>query len=346
MRIAGNRLSLNLMLGPLVELAKRQPAYQPLNARELAVTFARDEAFRADWRRALDCLEKPETGIAPVIAILTRPDLPFDLYLMLCIERVLICHGHRDLEGAFETIEMLFREGRPWFRQSALYVLFHLLLRAEHVDDDRLARYGAMTQAFFASSGATMRTSVAEYSFSPHLAWPEIVAETQRRGRGPWLLPGMLAQALAEKAPDKVERVFKAIDLVGFAYGRSSLALSLIEKAGAIGGSAVEARLVESLANIRFHDEALVDEFLERPEFTRLKALVRATSPSIKGEDIPTWVDGFVVQSILTSPDFHREVCNAFGRALSAHGVAEFLKQILVWVIGLLSGEKARTGAQ
>jgi hypothetical protein len=310
------------------------------------VTFARDDAFRADWRRALDCLEKPEIGVAPVVAILTRPDLPFDLYLMLVIERVLICHGHRDLAGAFETIEMLFREGRSWFRQSALYVLFHLLLRAEQVDDAMLARYGAMTQDFFSTSGATMRTSVAEYSFSPHLAWPEIVAETQRRGRGPWLLPEMLAQALAEKAPDKVERVFKAIDLVGFAYGRSSLALSLIERASAIGGAAVEARLVESLANIRFHDEALVDEFLEHPEFGRLKAVVRATSPNIKGEDIPTWVDGFMVQSILTSQDFHREVCNAFRRALGAHGVAEFLKQILVWVIGLLAGDKARAGVQ
>jgi hypothetical protein len=159
-------------------------------------------------------------------------------------------------------------------------------------------------------------------------------------------LPEMLAQALAEKAPDKVERVFKAIDLVGFAYERSSLALSLIERASAIGGAAVEARLVESLANIRFRDEALVDEFLERPEFVRLKADVRATSPNIKGEDIPTWVDGFMVQSILTSQDFHREVCNAFRRASSAHGVAEFLEQILVWVIGLLAGEKARAGVQ
>jgi hypothetical protein len=151
----------------------------------------------------------------------------------------------------------------------------------------------------------------------------------------------MLVDALAEKATDKIERVFKAIDLVGFAYGRSSLAISLIEQANEIGGGMVEARLVESLANVRFNDEALVDEFLEREEFQRLKPLVRATSPSIRGEDIPTWVDGFIVQSILTSPDFHREVCNAFRRALDARGVTEFLKQILIWVIGLLSGEKA-----
>jgi hypothetical protein len=132
---------------------------------------------------------------------------------------------------------------------------------------------------------------------------------------------------------------------VGFAYGRSSLALSLIEKANEIGGAAVEARLVESLANIRFQDEALVDEFLERPDFLRLKPLVKATSPSIKGEDIPTWVDGFVVQSMLTSQDFRREVCNAFRRALDARGAAEFLKQILVWVIGLLAGDRSAEAA-
>ena len=42
----------------------------------------------------------------------------------------------------------------------------------------------------------------------------------------------------------------------------------------------LEARIVESLANIRFQDEALVDEFLERPDFVKLKPLVKAASAS------------------------------------------------------------------
>src|SRR5262249_9709357 len=157
--------------------------------------------------------------------------------------------------------------------------------------DDKLRRYGVMTEDFFIASGATMTTSVATYSFSPHLAWPEIIVQTQRPGDGPWLIPRLLERALSAGEDDKVERVFKPIDLIGFAYARVTLALSLVEKARAIGGAAVEARLVETLANIRFQDEALVDEFLERPDFVRLKPLVKAASPTIRGEDIPTWID-------------------------------------------------------
>jgi hypothetical protein len=161
------------------------------------------------------------------------------------------------------------------------------------------------------------------------------------RGRGPWLLPRLLESAIGSGDAERVERVFKAIDLIGFAYARVTLALALIEKASEIGGAALEARIVESLANIRFQDEALVDEFLERPDFVKLKPLVKAASPTIRGEDIPTWIDGFVVQSLLTSPDFHRDVCAAFRRAIGARSAAECLKQILIWVVGLLAGEPA-----
>jgi TIR domain/NACHT domain len=340
-RAVGRQWTLNLMLGPLTELMKRQPAYQPLNTREMSVTFARDDRFRRNWRLALDCLEHPQAGITALVDMLTGAELPFDVYLMLVAERALICRGMLDLDGTFDTIELLFREGQPWFQQSALYALFHILQNVPWIDDDKLRRYGAMTEDFFTSTGATMTTSVATYSFSPHLAWPEIIVETQRRGDAPWLLPRLLERAIASRDEDRIERVFKAIDLIGFAYARVTLALSLIEKANGIGGAAVEARIVESLANIRFQDEALVDEFLERPDFVRLRPLVKAASPTIRGEDIPTWVDGFVVQSLLTSQDFHRDVCAAFRRALEARSTAECLRQILIWVVGLLAGEPA-----
>jgi hypothetical protein len=340
-RAVGRNWTLNLMLRPLTELMKRQPAYQPLNTREMSVSFARDEDFRRNWRIALDCLARPQDGIEPLVDVLTTPQLPFDVYLMLVSERALICRAPHDAHGIFDTIEHLFRKGCPWFQQSALYALFHILQTSSAVDDDKLRRYGAMTEDFFIASGATMATSVATYSFSPHLAWPEIVVQTQRPGDGPWLVPRLLERALSAGEQDKVERVFKAIDLIGFAYARGTLALNLVEKARAIGGAAVEARLVETLANIRFQDEALVDEFLERPDFIRLKPLVKAASPTIRGEDIPTWIDGFVVQSLLGSPDFHRDVCAAFRRALDARSTAECLRQILIWVVGLLSGEPA-----
>ena len=190
-----------------------------------------------------------------------------------------------------------------------------------------------MTEAIFSSTGATMNTSVGEYSFPPHLAWPEIVADTHRRGRGPLLLQKLLQASLQAHDEQRIERVFKAIDLVCFAYGRATLALSLVEKACGIGAPELEPQIVQTLANIRFQDEALVDEFLERPEIAKLKPLVKATSPSVRGEDIPTWIDGFVVQSMLTSKPFHKEYCAAFRRALTARSASECLKQILLWVV-------------
>jgi alkylhydroperoxidase family enzyme len=339
-RVIGQRWSLRIMLVPLVELMKRQPAYQPLNAREMAVTFARGDAFRRNWQLALDLLDHPERSLKGLAATLCQKDMPFDVYLMLVSERALIVAGARDQDAAFAVLERLFHDGVSWFRQSVLYVLFHVLGRAKAVDDERLARYGAMTEAFFAQDGAVMTTEVASYAFAPHLAWPEIVHDSHRPGSGPWLLPRLLQQALDAGDKERAERVFKAIDLAGFAYGRRTLALALIEKAATIGGTAVDDRIVEALANVRFEDEALVDEFLETPAFAKLKAAVRAASPTIRGEDIPTWIDGFVVQSMLTSDAFRRQVCDAFRRALTARSTSEFLMQILVWVVNLLAGRR------
>jgi hypothetical protein len=337
-RVVGNRWMLRILLMPLAELMKRQPAYQPLNAREIAVTFARGEAFRRNWQLALHVLEHPESDLEALAAMLCRKDIPFDVYLMLVSERALIVAASRDPDATFAILERLFMNGAPWFRQSVLYVLFHVLSRAKAIDEERLERYREMTEAFFAQDKASMTTEVASYSFAPHLAWPEIVHAAHRPGAGPWLLPRLLRRALDAGDETRAALVFKAIDLAGFAYGRPTLALALITEAAAIGGLPVEDRIVESLANVRFEDEALVDEFLEKPEFAALKGAVHATSPTIRGEDIPTWIDGFVVQSMLTSEAFRGQICDAFRRALDARNASEFLMQILVWVVNLLAG--------
>jgi len=337
-RILGNRWALGVMLGPLIELMKRQPTYQPLNAKEMDVTFARGDDFRRDWKVALDCLQDQQRGLDDLVALLSRKDIPFDVYLMLVCERALVVAGADDPVATLTVLETLFRDGAPWFRQSVLYVLFHLLGRARTVPDDWLERYATMTKVFFAEGGATLTTQVANYSFAPHLAWPEVVHEKHRPGSGSWILPELLRTSLAVGDRGRVDRVFKAIDLVGFAYGRRTLALALIAKAAEIGGADVEDQVIEALANVRFEDEALVDDLLEAPDFVRFKTTVRATSPSIRGEDIPTWIDGFVVQSMLTSDPFRQQVCEAFRRALTAHSTKEFLMQIMVWVVNLLAG--------
>jgi hypothetical protein len=340
-RTVGRKWMLDGLLKLLIGLMNRQPAYQPFNTREMEICFARPLGDRTAWSVALSCLERPQDSIAPMVDALLDRAQPFDVYLMLVAERAMICRAAHDLEQTFDALERLFREGAPWFRQSVLYALFHILQQAPQVDESLFQRYGAMTEAFFVEDGAAMTTTTGTYAFAPHLAWPEIVAETRQPGREPWLLSRLLESAIKAKDAGRIDRVFKAIDLVGFAYGRTTLALGLIDKANAIGGAEIEPRLVETLANIRFQDEALVDEFLDRPDFARLRPLVKATSPTIRGEDIPTWVDGFVVQSMLTSEAFHREYCDAFRRSLTARSASECLRQILVWVIGLLAGEPA-----
>jgi hypothetical protein len=338
-RTVGRKWVLDALLKLLIGLMNRQPAYQPFNTREMEVCFARPPGARGSWSVALGCLERPQDDIAPMVDALLDRTQPFDVYLMLVAERAMICRAGHDLAGTVDALERLFRDGAQWFRQSVLYALFHILQQAPDVDESMFQRYGTMTEAFFVEDGAAMTTTTGTYAFAPHLAWPEIAAETHQPGREPWLLTRLLDSAIRAKDGDRIDRVFKAIDLISFAYGRSTLALGLVEKANAIGGAEIEPRLIETLANIRFQDEALVEEFLDRPEFARLKPLVKATAPTIRGEDIPTWVDGFVIQSMVSSEPFHREYCAAFRRALTARSASECLRQILVWVIGLLAGE-------
>lgn len=336
-RVLGHRLTLTLLAKPLAELLKRQPAYQPMNFAELAVTFARPDAFRAPWARVVDSLEQPELGFAPAVEALMEAGRPFDLYLMLAAERALIFHGARDPDAAFDVLERLFQAGCPWFRQSVLYVLFHLLSSRDEVEDAVLARYAALTEAFFDATRATLETSVALYSFAPHLAWVEIVCAQHRPGRAPVLLPRLLTTAIAEKDAAALERLFKAIDLMGFAYGRRSLAASLVAHALKAGGEAVEARAVEALVNIRAYDQPVVDEVLAARGLAHLRPRVAVGAPTVKGEDVPTWIDGFVVQSMLSSDAFRLQLVAALRRAAGARSVSEFLAQIVLWVTGMLA---------
>jgi hypothetical protein len=338
-RFLGQAWAMRIMLLPLTELMKRQPAYQPLNTREMDVAFAKDEAYRSTWKVALDVLEHPDLGVGGLVEILSKKELAFDVYLMLVCERAFIVAEASNSADTFEQLERLFQTGAPWFRQSVLYILFHVLGRAKTVEEDHLTRYRALTEAFFIEAGASLTTTVAQYEFAPHLAWPEIIHDLHRPGTGPWLLPDLLRHALKANDKKSIELVFKAIDLAGFAYGRHTLALGLIGKAYEIGGRAVEDHVVAALANVRFEDQALVDDLLLTPTFQRLKKAVSSASPTIRGEDIPTWVDGFVVQTMMTSDAFRAQICGAFRRALAARNTRQFLMQALIWVINMLAGK-------
>jgi hypothetical protein len=333
-RVLGHGLMLRLLARPVARVLQRQPSYQPLNFQELQVTFARPEEFRHDWRKGLVCLERPDQGIDAMVEILSREELPFDLYLMLLCERTLIYHGARlDRAATFAALEQLFHEGCPWSRQSVLYILFHVLGQAASVEDGELDRYAALADEFWVSGSWKMTTSVAHYNFAGHLGWPEIVIEQHRPGSGPRVVSQLMADAVASENAEQLDGLFAAIDSVAFAYGQAPLALKMLERSVEIGGESVEDRVLKSLATVRLQDEPLVDAFLEEHRnLSRLRPQVEGIEPTIREEDMPTLLDGLTVELILNSDHFRGRVCDAFRRAAEARNVAEFLVQILEWL--------------
>lgn len=333
-RIFGRGLVLRLLAKPVTAVLQRQPAYQPLNFKELWVTFSRPDDFRQAWRSGLVCLEQPERGLGPIAEILSRRDLPFDLYLMLLCERTLIYHGVRiDPAGTLALLERVFTDGCPWFRQSVLYVLFHMLSGREPIEDAWLEKYVAVAKQFFGSNGWKMSTSVAQYNFAGHLAWPEIVVSQKRQGTAPRIMPPLMERAVAADDKEQIDGLFRAIDLIAFTYGNAPLALELLERSLEIGGQSVEERVLKSLATVRLQDQPTVDAFLaEHRNLTRLRARVDGVEPAIREEDMPSLLDGLTVQLILTSDYFRGRVCEAFRRAAEARSVSQFLAQILEWL--------------
>jgi len=264
-RTFGQRWVLRMLARPFKWVLERQPAYQPFNFREFELTAGRPAAFREAWRAALTCLEHPDAGLGSIAEILGGDgEIPFDLHLMLLCERALVYHAVKvDPAGTFELLGRWFENGRPWFRQSVLYVLFHQLSNLPAVQASWLDRYVAMTEEFFTSGSWRMRSAVAEYKFSDHFAWPELVADQWAPTTAPRLIPSLLERALATQDSDQLGALFKAIDIIAFSHRRSALALSILDRSLAIGGSALEERVLSSLATVRLQDQALVDAFID-----------------------------------------------------------------------------------
>jgi hypothetical protein len=330
----GRRWVLRMLARPFKWVLERQPTYQPFNFREFEITARRPAAFRETWRAALTCLEHPEEGLGPIIEILDGGEIPFDLHLMLLCERALVYHAVKvDPAGTFELLGRLFESGRPWFRQSVLYVLFHQLSNLPAVEDAWLDRYVAMTEEFFTSGSWQMRSSVAEYKFSDHFAWPELVVDRWAPATAPRLIPALLGRALAAQDADQIDGLFKAIDIIAFTHRRSALALSVLDRSLAIGGNALEERVLSSLATVRLQDQALVDAFIdEHRELSRLRPRLETAVPAILEEDMPTLIDGLMVQLILNSDYFRGKVCGAFRRASEADSAMDLLMQLIEWM--------------
>jgi hypothetical protein len=330
----GQRWVLRMLARPFKWVLERQPAYQPFNFREFEVTAGRPAALRETWRAALGCLEHPEIGLGPISEILSGGEIPFDLHLMLLCERALVYHAVKvDPLGTFALLGRLFENGCPWFRQSVLYVLFHQLGSLPAVEDAWLDRFVAMGEEFFTSGSWQMRSSVAEYKFSDHFAWPELVVDRWTPAKAPRLIPSLLGRALAAQDADQIDSLFKAIDIIAFTHRRSPLALSILDRSLAIGGNALEERVLSSLATVRLQDQAMVDAFIdEHRDLSRLRPRLETAAPAILEEDMPTLIDGLIVQLILNSDYFRGKVCDAFRRASEADNAMDLLMQLIEWM--------------
>jgi hypothetical protein len=343
-KMLGQGLMLKFLAKPIAHVMQRQPTFQPFNFKELQVTFSRSGALRSERLAGLACFEHPEHGLAAIAELLRRKEAPFDVYLMLLSERTLIYHGVKiDPEAIFALLEELFREGCPWFRQSILYILFHMLQRAPSLDDARLDRYAAIAEEFFVSNSWKMETFVAQYNFADHLGWSEIVIDHHRPGTGPRVLPRLLQSAVSAGDMEQIDGLFSAIDRIAFSHGHAPLALKLLARSLEIGGAAVEERVLQSLATVRLQDQPLADAFLEEHRnLAALRSRVEGVEPTIHEEDMPTLLDGLTVELMLNSDYFRGRVCAAFRRAAEARNVPQFLVQILEW----LRDEFSRIGAR
>lgn len=339
MRVLGRGWVLRRIVGSAANALEKQPPYQPLNYPELQATFSQSDDFRAHWRRALECLQHPESAPGPIVEILSDKDLPFDLYLMLVCERALIYYGvHGEPTAVMGIMEEIFRSGAQWFRQSLLYVLLHVLTVRPAVDDDIQARYNALALDLYRSGSWRLQTSAASYEFANQIAYADAVAA--RANRTPQVLPQLLDAAIAARDDDQITALFHAIDGLAFSLGEGALALSMIEHAYIAGGELVEPRVIASLASVRLLDQPLVDTFVQQhTSFARIPLdILAGTEPSVAGEDLNSLVDQFVIEMMLNSNDFRAQLCGAFSRALTVRTVEEFLAQILQWLRDELTG--------
>jgi hypothetical protein len=312
---------------------KKQPAYQPLNYAELEASFARPDQFRAQWRRALGCLQQPDTAPGPIVDVLCTADLPFDLYLMLVCERALIYYGAVAQPAAvMDVLEEVFDRGAPWFRQSILYVLLHLSAAWRDVDVDILDRYNALALRFYRSGGWRLATPAGHYVFATQVAYADAAAA--RAHHAPAVLPQLLDEAIAARDDASIAALFDGIDGLAFSLGNGPLALVMIEHAYLAGGALVEEQVIAGLASVRLLDQPLVDTFVaQHTIFADIPpSRIAGAAPSVNAEDMNSLIDQFVIETMLNSNDFHAQLCRAFSRALTVRTVDEFLVQILQWV--------------
>jgi hypothetical protein len=329
-----------LLTNMLRLLLSRQPTFQPINLREMAVSYKRPGREQRLGLAALKCLADPHGDLNEHLAPLFDHTTPYGLYLMMIYERVFVFHGARDPERTMRTLYELHQKGCSWFRQSALYAAFHTLKRAARVEDEWLAWYAQMTRETIGAMNATFTTGNFTYELIPHIAWAEFVFDKHRPTGRAQFIPEFYRAAKQARDVDYARRALEACAILSLAYERHELALDAANVALRESDARFQHLIINALAQIRFNNGEAADRFLEREGEAELARQISTVASNLKANDIMVWVDDFMNDAMIESDEFRAEIVGAFERAGYARNLSELLQQILKWVINFSVGEE------
>lgn len=334
------RASVFLLTNALRLLLSRQPTFQPINLREMAISYKRPGAEQRLGLAILKCLEDPANDFEQCLGALFDTKTPFGIYLMMILERVFVLRGAQEPERAMRVLYQVHREGCEWFRQSGLYAAFHILKRAATVKDEWLDWYAEMTRETVGATGATFTTGKFTYELQPHIAWAEMIFDKYRPTGKARFIPEFYRAAKQTGDVEFARRALEACAILSVAYKQHDLALDAIRVALKEPDPKFRQLVVNPLAQIRFNEEEAVERFLEGENEMKLAQQISVVASNLKINDITVWVDDFMNNAMIESDYFRAEILGAFERAGHARNLTELLRQVLKWVINLSVGEE------
>ncbi|HUC38113.1 MAG TPA: toll/interleukin-1 receptor domain-containing protein [Acidimicrobiales bacterium] len=346
-RALGRSLLLKVGIAALTKLMKDQPEYQPVNLPELNHSIPASPEVKEKATAVLEVLERPERGVDAIADLLTgRPDPGYNLGIMMIAERALVVQGARDPASTMAALRRIFHDGYPWLQQSVLYAASKILETSdlESTDPAWVESYVDMTTEFVRTTRATLETKIGTYSVPTAIAGVEVVLERHSPAGTSRFIPECFALAMAEGDLALATRVIKATHLLSL-LGHPLIALDALD--GIVDATLEHQELtdlvVDVLANIRLYEDRSVYRFLSRKHRPELTTKVLATPPSLSANEFPTMIDFFANHQLVNSEDGRREICGMFRKQVNAKSGAEVLHDVVIWVIGLLTGETIGT---
>jgi hypothetical protein len=264
---------------------------------------------------------------------------------MLAAERTLVFHGAHDPLGVVRALERLHERGPGWFRQSVLYIAFHVLGRIRPIEERVLESFARIACGTIESTRATLRTEAGIYELVPHMAWCDAIVARNRTTRAQFI-PRFFAGAIAADDMEFARRTIAAAQTLSFAYGHHHAALDALRPAVVRDDPRLRKPLVEALANIRLGDEGAVFRLLDAAGSAELHERVAATATTLKAADFSTWVDAFFNLLLVESPPFRAEVVAAFRRVTEVHDAGALFRDLIERVIKSLDATPGLHGGR